>query len=261
MASPDDIVNSGRSPTIGETLKRLATTFAVRDIMTPCAYLVCAPDDERAPLISANNPDFDVIPIRSGNVITGYFDKAVGSPKKLSLEDVISDGTNLLDFIDICARRPFSFVLGEQEIKGYAHFSDLNHHLVKLTFYVMLEALERRTLELIPRDDERAYLSRNLDALRFAQVEGAYRRAGRAARSLISYLNISDILRLAALAGRITIEEHIAKRIKDIRDDTSHAGEDLVSSYEGVMTLAKVKSECLRILDSLRGDRVNAAGA
>ena len=219
--------------------------------MTPCAHLVCAPDEPHAPLVSANNPDFDVIPIKSGDAITGFFERSVGIPQILRLEDVISDGTNLLDFVDICARRPFSFVLGEQEIRGYVHFSDLNHHLVKLTFYVMLEALERKTLELIPRSDERGYIRQNLPD-RFTQIQNQYERAGRAARSLISYLNISDILRLAALAGRITIENDVAKKIKVVRDGASHATDNLVSSHDGVKILANVKSECLRILNSLR---------
>ena len=200
MISSEAIAYSRHYPAVVETLKRLATTFTVRDIMTPCTHLVCAPDEQRAPLVSANNPDFDVIPIKAGEVITGYFERAVGAPQHLRLEDVVSDGTNLLDFVDICASRQFSFVLGEQEIKGYAHFSDLNHHLVKLTFYVMLEALERNTLELISRFDEKEYIRKNLPD-RFVQIQAQYERAGRAARKLISYLIISDILRLAALGA------------------------------------------------------------
>lgn len=229
--------------------------------MTLSTHLVYAPDEEHAPIVSANNPDFDVIPIKSGDVITGFFERATGASQKLKLDDVISDGTNLLDFVDICVRRPFSFVLGEQDIKGYAHFSDLNHHLVKLTFYVMLEAVERSTLELIPRDDERSFLKRNLAPDRFGRIEAAYNSAGKAARSLISYLNIADILRLAALAGKITIKDGVAKDIKDVRDGASHASENLVTNYDAVKTLASVKSECLRILQLLGGVHARAAGA
>lgn len=237
-------------PTIAETLKRLAITFTVRDIMTRGADLVCAADEGKAPMVSANNPEFDVIPIKSGEIITGYFNRTSCSPSKLTLDDVISDGTNLLDLVDICERRQFSFVLGEQDIKGYIHFSDLNHHLVKLTFYVVLEALERKTLELIPRSNEPEYLKRNLLPNRFAQIESQYEKAGQAARSRLSYLNISDILHLAALAGKITIQEDIIKAVKQVRDGAAHALENLVSSYEDVTKLANVKRECLRILDA-----------
>ncbi len=108
-------------PTIAETLKRLATTFTVRDIMTGRTELVCAADEGHARMVSGNNPEFDVIPIRSGETITGYFNRALCSSSKLTLDDVISDRTNLLDLVDICQRRQFSFVLGEQDIKGYVH--------------------------------------------------------------------------------------------------------------------------------------------
>jgi hypothetical protein len=203
----------------------------------------------------SNNPEFDVIPISSGDKITGYFDRTVGTPNKVTLDEVIGDGTDLLDLVEICERRQFSFVLGVQDITGYVHFSDLNHHLVKLTFYVMLEALERKTLEGIlganPRSDHEEYLRRNLDPNRFAAIDGQYKRAGQAARSRLSYLNISDILRLAVRAGRVSMKEDIIKDIKCVRDGAAHAIENLVSSYEDVKKLADVKRECLRLLGAV----------
>jgi len=62
------------------------------------------------------------------------------------LHDLISDGTSLLDLVEILEDHKFSFVLRHREIAGYAHFSELNHHVVKLAFYVILEALERQAL-------------------------------------------------------------------------------------------------------------------
>jgi len=119
---------------------------------------------------------------------------------------------------------------------------------LKLTFYVMLEALERWGLELIRRPDDWKYLKRNLDQNRFQQIESQYRRAGQAARSLFSYLNISDILRLAAMGGRISVQDSIVRDIKEVLDGAAHVAENLVSSYEDVRKLANVKRECLRLL-------------
>lgn len=59
------------------------------------------------------------------------------------MNDLISDGTKLLDLVEFLEEREVAFVLSHRHIDGYVHFSDFNHHLVKLTFYVILEAAER----------------------------------------------------------------------------------------------------------------------
>ena len=131
-------------PTIEETLKRLAITFTVRDIMVPVVGLICAGNEIEATGVSKDNPDFSVIPLRQSTKLTGYFLRDSGTSREIVLDDLISDGTSLLDLVEIFEDREFSFVLTHREIAGYVHFSDLNHHLVKLAFYVILEALERQ---------------------------------------------------------------------------------------------------------------------
>jgi hypothetical protein len=42
--------------------------------------------------------------------------------------------------------------------------------------------------------DDRESLKRNLPPDRFKQIEEAYKRTGQAARTLVSYLNLSDML-------------------------------------------------------------------
>jgi len=49
--------------------------------------------------------------------------------------------------------------------------------MVKWTFYVMLEAVERLVLETLRAGDARGYLQQKLIAERFKQVERAYNRA------------------------------------------------------------------------------------
>jgi hypothetical protein len=235
-------------PTLEETLKRLAITFSVRDIMIPGTGLVCAGDEIEAAEVSGENPDFNVIPIRQNGKLIGYFERDSHTAREIALNDLISDGTSLLDLVEIFEDREFSFILSHRQIAGYVHFSDLNHHLVKLTFYVILEALERQVLNSTRRKDDREYLSGNLDPNRFAQITQQYHRAGDAARSLFNYLNISDILRLAAKAGTIQIDDDAIKAMKEARDGAAHASENIVADYEAVKRLAKVKRECLRIL-------------
>ncbi len=243
-------VRHGWMPTLEETLKRLATTFNVRDIMIPNADLVCANDEEEAAVVSHNNPDFNVIPIRQDGKLTGYFERKSRSTKKIAPNDLISDGTSLLDLVGILEHREFSFVLSSEQAQGYGyvHFSDLNHHLVKLTFYVILAALERVALDSIRGKDDREFLKTNLSPARFNHIEEKYKDAGEAARSLVSYLNIRELLRLAGTAGTLHVEESVAKAVKNARDGASHASKNLVSKHEHVKEIAKVKSECLRVL-------------
>jgi hypothetical protein len=216
--------------------------------MTPNAALVCAANDIQAGTVSDDYPDFDVIPIQQDGTPTGYFERKSRRTKKISPTDLIADGTSLLDLVEILEERQFSFVLSGHKIEGYVHFSDLNHQLVKLAFHVILEALERVALNSIQSRSDRESLKRDLDPVRFKQIEGAYKRAGRAARNLVSYLNLSDILRLAAMTGPISVEDRHIKAMKKVRDGAAHGSENLVSSYDDVTRLADVKRECLRVL-------------
>jgi hypothetical protein len=235
-------------PTTEETLKRLAITFAVRDIMIPKAGLVCAADEIDAATVSKDHPDFSVVPLRRNAKLTGYFLRDSQTSREINLNDLISDGTSLLDLVEIFEDREFSFVLTHREIAGYVHFSDLNHHLVKLTFYVILEALERHALSSIPQTNDREYLSKTLDPVRFTQIDKQYKRDGDAARSLFNYLNISDILRLAVQAGTLALDDYVIKAMKEIRDGAAHASETIVADFEAVKKVATVKRECLRVL-------------
>jgi hypothetical protein len=177
-------------PTVKETLKRLSITFTARDIMIPRRELVCAGSESQAEIVSKANPDFSIIPIRRKGKVNGYFERDTRIAKEIALSDLLSDGTSLLDLVEIFEDRQFCFILSHRQIAGYIHFSDLNHHLVKLTFYVILEALERKLLSAIQRVDDKEYLSKNLDPDRFEQIVRQYKRHGDAARNLFSYLNI-----------------------------------------------------------------------
>jgi hypothetical protein len=236
-------------PTIEDTLERLAVTFVVRDIMIPSSSLVCAANKREAAKTSDGHPDFNVIPIRQKGKLTRYFDRDTRRTKKITVNDLISDGTNLLDLVEFLEEREFAFVLSHRHIDGYVHYSDLNHHLVKLTFYVILEAVERLALDsLRPVKGSDEYLRRNLSPERFQQVERQYKRAGDAARSPFNYLNIADILRMAIGEGSIRVDEQVIKDMKRMRDGAAHVLENLVADYNDVQKLAIVRRECLRVL-------------
>ena len=121
-------------PTIEETLKRLTVTFVVRDIMIPNESLVYAQDRVEPAAVSKANLDFSVIPIRRNGKLTAYFERDTGRTNEIKVEDLISGGMSLLDLVELLEEREFAFVLSHRHIDGYVCYSDLNHHLAKLTF-------------------------------------------------------------------------------------------------------------------------------
>jgi hypothetical protein len=236
-------------PSVEETLERLAVTFVVCDIMVHDNSLVCAEDEAEAAGLSKTNPDFSVIPIRQNGRLTSYFDRDTGRTKEITVDDLISGGMSLLDLVEFLEDREFAFVLNRRHIDGYVHFSDLNHHLVKLTFYMILEAVERLGLDsLRPVGSDQEYLRENLPSARFQQIAAQYKRAGDAGRSPFSYLNIADVLRLAVKEGSFQLEDHLIRDMKRMRDGAAHVLANLVSDYDDVKRLANVKRKCLRIL-------------
>ena len=243
---------------VTDALMHLTTTFTVKDIMTAKARLVCATDAEAAPVVSAAHPDFSVIPIVKDGELTAYFERDVKKVRPIEVGDLVSEGTTLLNMVEILQGRAFSFVLTHQRIDGYVNYSDLNHQMVKWTFYVMVEAVERLALENLRPGDERTYLKEKVSPERFKQIEGMYERAGDNGRSLMTYLNLADILRLAVTDGAIQLDETAIRFMKDVRDWAAHVLYDL-SPESVVRNLAIVKRECLRLLD--RADRLEEVAA
>lgn len=242
-----------------EVLKHLTTTFTVKDIMTPEPRLVCALDMQTASAVSVANPDFSVIPIKSGGVLKGYFERDSKQTSTIEVTDLISDGTNLLELIDVFEHRAFSFVLTNRSIAGYVHYSDLNHQVVKWTYYVILEAVERLALDSVAPSDEIKYLEQRLKGERFLQIIQSYKRAGDNGRSLLTYLNIADILRLAVSEHAFELTEESIVLMKEVRNWASHAIADL-DPRTAVHQLAVVKRECLRLLAGPTTVKVVAEG-
>ena len=235
-----------------ENLKRLATTFTVRDIMVTTGALKCASGELDAVVVSDANSEFSFIPILQENRISMYYCRDTGGVSHIGVFDLISEGTGVLDLVDVLEHREFAFVQGLRQIDGYVHFSDLNHSLVKLTFYVLLEGVERFALESVRTGLTNAFLNETLGENRFGQIQRAYERSGDAGQSVINYLNIADALKLAREGGKLEIEDCLIQAIKRVRDGAAHVLENLVSDYSDVKTLADVKSQCLRVLQHVK---------
>ena len=81
-------------PTHEETLKRLATTFTAKDVMTPRSALISGSNEAEAIKASVDHTDFDVIPIMPGGELRGYFERASRRTSNIEVNDLISDGTS-----------------------------------------------------------------------------------------------------------------------------------------------------------------------
>src|SRR5438045_6480743 len=106
---------------VTNALKHLTTTFTVKDIMTSKSRLICAVDDEAAAEVSAAYPDFSVIPIMKDGELTAFFERDTKRLRPIEVGDLVSEGTTILNLVNILEGRAFSFVLTHQRIDGYVH--------------------------------------------------------------------------------------------------------------------------------------------
>lgn len=238
-------------PSLEETLQRLATSFTVRDIMIPAEKLICAPREKDAPTVSAEKPDFNVIPIKPHKQIKCYYERDSRETKPITPHDLISEGTSILDLVRIFANnRGFYFVLAQCQIAGYVHFSDLNNRVVKLTIYTIIEALESHALISLGSSIDEEFLMKSLAKGRFKKIKSLFERAREkdANRSWADFLNIEDILRLAVKSGTIQLPEHMIKAIVCVRNKVAHQVRPLINEQRDAALLERVACQCRQAL-------------
>jgi predicted RNA-binding protein with RPS1 domain len=219
--------------------------------MIPTERLTCSGREKDAPAGSAENPDFNVIPIKKrGRQITGYYERDSGLTKQIMANDLISDGTSILALLSILEKRPFCFVLAHAQITGYVHFSDLNHPFVKLALYTIIEAMESSALAMISSVLDDQNLSRLLGRRRLTKIKRRSERAQKknANRSWADFLNIEDILRIAVRENKIYLNEQEIKAITGMRNKVSHQGTPLVKDHKGAIELARIAGRCVQLL-------------
>ncbi|HET8626273.1 MAG TPA: hypothetical protein VFL91_02580 [Thermomicrobiales bacterium] len=237
-------------PDLDQTLKRLAVTFNARDIMTPAETLTCALDEVDARGKLGDHPNFDRIPIWNGNELTGYLERGTDGVKLITTSDLVSDGTSVIELVDILQERSFCFVLRERRISGYIHFSDLNNSLVKLSFYIMLETLERHlTSEIASRVDEEN-LEEVLDKKRARELIGYLKkqRVNHADFNLFSVFQFRDVLQCACRSKVLRMSDEDLALLADIRNLTAHASRPFVERHDDVKRLSRAKELCTEVL-------------
>jgi len=235
-----------------QTLQRLGLSFTVRDIMISKEHLVSASAKAEAPAVSERYPQYNVIPILEGGILVEFYERDKKASRPITVQDLVGSDTSIMGLVEVLSDREFCFALVGNEIGGYAHFSDLNNPIVKLTFYVIFEAFERHLLlainpvteEEIQRNLGQARLNRIRDEMRKAQADNA-----NLSLSLESFLFLPEILRIAIAKGKLAQDKEQDKSIRAFRNRVSHAGWSLIQRHGDVKALVEVKRFCLSVLD------------
>jgi hypothetical protein len=234
------------------TLDRLALTFTVRDIMVSKENLICATDSLSAEKILTKHPKFDVVPIIKDNKITGYMERNIKSLNDISLHHVVSESTSILDSVAIFQKRKFFFVLSGQNLVGYVHLSDLNNHIVKLPFFVILEAVERHMIDKLGSQVSEDNLNKVLEPQRVSHVLSKIKKMtkNRSDIGLINILTFNEIIRFACYFHKLKLQIEDIEVISKVRNLVNHASNPLIESYEDVKRLFKTKEIAFSILNS-----------
>jgi|GEM_PF-4667619 len=235
------------------TLEQFSSAFTVRDIMTACLDLQSADTPDEAKVVHEKF-GFDVVPYPKSGLPQGYFYQG-GECQPIQTGDLISDGTGLLDLLDLLQERgreeqAFFFVLTRNKISGFVHFSDLNKSAMKAAIYMMVEATERHVLgTLRAKLEDESELEAVLSTNSRNRVKGWLKKARekRADPKPLDVLGWPEILE-AARSSRLSHVDGLSpeeeQSLKDLRDRVSHSGELLVYSYEEVQTLIDGRRLC-----------------
>lgn len=231
-------------------LDRLALLFTARDIMTPHAQLVCGGTEHEARVLLHQHPEFDVIPILDAGIPIAYVRRGTVSMRRIGLDDIISESLGILPLIDGLKQQRFYFVFGNHRITGYIHFSDLNHQIVKLPLFVLLEAVERRLLGHIEQHVTEELVSTTCGSRRakvlLRQLEEQRKKdADLGLAHLLSFREVVAICQHLELTALAQAEMDALVRV---RNRVAHSSRPLIRSYADVGRLGHVGRQALQLL-------------
>ena len=247
---------------VERTLAQFSTAFTVRDLMTAQAALVGA-DSAQAARSQHERYGYDVIAHPSAGPTTGYYYRG-GALTHITPSDLVSCDTSLLDLLPLLAEREFFFALHGTQISGYVHFSDLNRPLMRLPFYMLLEATERHLLSNLRRTLTEDQAKGALTPSRVSKLQEYLDTAARqrADTNFWDVLGLPDVLEIARKRGlaRISEKDQLARSqaadVVRLRNSIAHTGHPLVEGHQAVGRLIRLRSLCsqLRALNGATAD-------
>ena len=247
---------------VEKALTQFSMAFTVRDLMTAQTALVGA-DNAQAACKQHERYGYDVIAHPSAGPTTGYYYRG-GALTHLTPADLVSCDTNLLDLLPLLAEREFFFALHGTQISGYVHFSDLNKPLMRMPFYMLLEATERHILSVLRRTLTEDQAKGALTPSRVSKLQEYLDTAARqrADTNFWDVLGLPDVLEIARKRGlaRISEKDQLARRqaadVIRLRNSIAHTGHPLVESHQAVGRLIVLRKLCsqLRALNGATAD-------
>lgn len=197
--------------------------------------------------------DYDYTASLTRGQITTYYRRGELEGFDLGQEDLLSDGTSLLDLLDLLVRREFFFVLSGNKVCGFVHFSDLNNELVKLPLFVLLATVESRLWSHVKEGLTESEVEYIMDYDRFDAVKRRRERARQknVDRGWEGLLYLREILELARNRGLTETRTEDRELLNDTRNRVAHHNRLLVEEHEDVRKLAKMRKCCNELLSTI----------
>ncbi len=235
---------------VSEILGQLGKSFAVRDIMIPYEDFVLIDSESEAHRFFDEYEDFDYTASPTRGRITTYYKRDVPGSFELGPEHLLSDGTSLLELLDLMVGRDFFFVLSANSVCGFVHFSDLNHELVKLPLFMLLAAAESHLWSHVKEGLTEAEVEFVMRAERFDEVVERLQEARErnVDKGWAGLLYFGEILELARNRGLIDIPADDRHLLEDTRNRVAHHNRLLVEKHEDVGELARIRNLCGKLM-------------
>ncbi len=241
------------SERVGDILKQLGTSFTVRDIMISYEDFAMVNSEREVGQFFDLNQDYDYTASLTRGQITTYYRRGELEGFDLRQEDLLSDGTSLLDLLELMANREFFFVLSANKIRGFVHFSDLNHELVKLPLFVLLAAVESRLWFNVKEgltEGEVEYVMNpgRFDVVRQHREKARQKNVDRGWEGLLYFREILELARNRGLVEATTEDREL---LNDTRNRVAHHNRLLIEEHKDIRKLARVRNLCRELMHGI----------
>ncbi len=169
--------------------------------------------------------------------------------------------TSVLELPELMRQKEYYFVLSESLVAGYIHFSDLNNSLVKLPYFILLEAIERHVWQAISsRLNEEDFPKVLSDDIRVQQLKQMHAKAAEEKTDMgwEGMLPFSEMLTFAVYYGVSRLTKNNIQLLSEVRNRVAHTDRPLVQTHSDMHKLVKIRELCQKLLQFKSGDIRNS---
>lgn len=198
----------------------------------------------------ALHPEYDVVPSPKKGPVAGYFEKGSDRPKPIEPRLLLSRDTPLISLPGLMCTSPFFFVIGENRIVGYVHYSDLNVPPARIPFFAAIELAERAVadqVKQVSKDSDVRVVCKSTKQFNFLRRQREARTAKNVDLGWTAVLSFEQIIRLGMRHHLLKLQEREIRLLVQLRNRVAHPTNDLVSHYEDIRWIAEAKTLAERI--------------